>query len=117
MAKKPNQVSKVSYYPQAVAKCMNCGSTYTLGLTTESLNLEICANCHPFYTGQEMLVDTAGRIEKFQAKANKAVAGYQKKVKIKTRKNKTSVIDDIVGNVDDAEVEVKKPEAETVETN
>ena len=66
-----SQPSKITYYPEATAKCLNCGSSYTLGMTKESLTLEICANCHPFYTGQETLVDTAGRIEKFQARANK----------------------------------------------
>ena len=65
--------TKINYYEQATAKCLNCGSQYTLGLTTETLSLEICSNCHPFYTGQEILLDTAGRIEKFQARAVKAV--------------------------------------------
>lgn len=66
-----SQTSKITYYQQAKVKCLNCGSEYTLGMTKETLSLEICANCHPFYTGQETLVDTAGRIEKFQARASK----------------------------------------------
>ncbi len=77
--------TKINYYQQAIAKCLNCGSQYTLGLTTETISLEICSNCHPFYTGQEILLDTAGRIEKFEARATKAVT-VKKVKKIRSRK-------------------------------
>lgn len=89
MAKKANQ--STAYYSQATVKCLNCGSQYTLGLTTETLNLEICANCHPFYTGQETLVDTAGRIEKFQARMNKASSTTTSLVSKKTKSRKLRV--------------------------
>jgi len=61
-------------------------------MTVEKINLEICGNCHPFYTGQETLVDTAGRIEKFQARLNK-VNDQSKAVKVKARKSKQSLAD------------------------
>ena len=53
-----------TYYPKAKVKCA-CGATYELGSTVESYNVEICAKCHPFYTGKQKLVDTAGRVDKF----------------------------------------------------
>jgi large subunit ribosomal protein L31 len=45
-----------------------CGHTYKMASTRGSFHVEICANCHPFYTGKQKLVDTAGRIERFQKK-------------------------------------------------
>jgi large subunit ribosomal protein L31 len=89
MAKKTDKIINVTYHNNAKVKCLNCGSEYELGMTMESLTLEICANCHPFYTGQESLVDTAGRIEKFQNRLSKASNNIVKfKTKSKTRKIK-----------------------------
>jgi len=44
---------------------MTCGTTWTTGSTVESLTVEICSNCHPFYTGEQRIVDTEGRVDKF----------------------------------------------------
>ena len=46
-------------------RCMTCGTTWTTGSTAESLTVEICSNCHPFYTGEQRIVDTEGRVDKF----------------------------------------------------
>ncbi|MDE2855617.1 MAG: 50S ribosomal protein L31 [Chloroflexota bacterium] len=46
-------------------RCMTCGATWTTGSTVESLTVEICSNCHPFYTGEQRIVDTEGRVDKF----------------------------------------------------
>ena len=43
-----------------------CGATYNVGSTLPDQRLEICSACHPFFTGQQKLIDTAGRVEKFQ---------------------------------------------------
>lgn len=45
-----------------------CGNTFTISSTKESIRLDICDKCHPFYTGSEKSVDTTGRIEKFNKK-------------------------------------------------
>ncbi len=50
---------------ELIAKCV-CGSSFPTISTETSLDTDICANCHPFFTGQQRFVDTAGRIEKFQ---------------------------------------------------
>lgn len=42
-----------------------CGAVYHVGSTRENIRVEICANCHPFYTGQRKIVDTGGRVERF----------------------------------------------------
>jgi len=50
-----------------------CGNVFTTRSTSkEGISLEICANCHPFFTGKQKLVDTAGRVERFRRKYAKA---------------------------------------------
>lgn len=54
-------------YSQTSIKCA-CGSIIETGCTKQNLKVEICSSCHPFYTGVQKVVDTAGRIEKFEKK-------------------------------------------------
>jgi large subunit ribosomal protein L31 len=54
-------------YRRCVVTC-SCGSTFETRSTLKAVSVEVCAKCHPFYTGQQRLVDTAGRIEKFKRK-------------------------------------------------
>lgn len=56
-----------TYFPEAKVVCA-CGRTFTVGSTKEKLEVEICSACHPFYTGNEKILDTAGRVEKFKAR-------------------------------------------------
>ena len=58
-------------YFEANVSC-SCGNTFTVGSTVERIHVELCYNCHPFYTGQQKFVDTASRIEKFQKKMEAA---------------------------------------------
>ena len=58
-------------YLKATVRCAS-GNTFETESTVEEIKVAICSNCHPFYTGKQKLVDTAGRIEKFQKKYNKA---------------------------------------------
>ncbi len=55
------------YNEIANIKCA-CGATFAAGSTQESISVEICSQCHPFFTGKQKLVDTAGRVDKFKAK-------------------------------------------------
>ena len=57
-------------YEQATIKCA-CGNTMTVGSTKKEISVEICSQCHPFFTGKQKLVDTAGRIERFRKKYEK----------------------------------------------
>jgi large subunit ribosomal protein L31 len=54
-----------SWYPNAKVNCVSCGKTWTTGATVASLTTEICSNCHPFYTGEQRIIDTEGRVDKF----------------------------------------------------
>jgi len=56
------------YYSDAVATC-TCGNTFKTGSTKKDIQVEICAACHPFFTGEMKYVDTLGRVERFQKKA------------------------------------------------
>ncbi len=86
------------YYENAKVVCA-CGNTFNVGSTLPEIHVEICSACHPFYTGKQKLVDTARRVEKFQARAGKQkeIAGKRlgKKAKkarskaLKTEKKKT----------------------------
>ena len=55
------------YFDDAKITCA-CGNVFTLGSTKESILVEICSQCHPFYTGNDKVLDTAGRVEKFKSK-------------------------------------------------
>lgn len=66
-----------TYYPDAVFTCA-CGSTYAIGSTKEAVQVEICAKCHPFYTGTEKTLDSAGRVDKFNTRKAAAVKTSKK---------------------------------------
>ncbi len=54
-------------YVEATVVC-GCGNTFKTRATREKLTVEVCSACHPFYTGKQKFVDTAGRVEKFTSK-------------------------------------------------
>jgi len=66
-----------TYFPGAMVTCA-CGASFPVGSTKDKLEVEICSSCHPFYTGNEKILDTAGRVEKFKARR---AAATQKKSK------------------------------------
>ncbi len=51
------------FYPNATVTCA-CGNTFETGSTKESLRVEVCSACHPFFTGEQRIVDTEGRVER-----------------------------------------------------
>ena len=60
------------YFGEAKVTCA-CGATFAVGSTKEKISVEICSACHPFYTGNEKVIDTAGRVERFKARQAKVV--------------------------------------------
>ena len=89
------------YKAKAKVTCA-CGNTFSIGSTVKELDVEICSACHPFYTGKQKLIDTAGRVDKFKAraakkeevaktrkgkKAKKAKSQAKKTVKVKAKKS------------------------------
>ncbi len=53
------------YYNDAQVIC-SCGNTFTIGSTKKELKVEMCSKCHPFFTGERRMIDTAGRVERFK---------------------------------------------------
>ncbi len=68
------------FFPEAKVTCA-CGKTYVVGSTKETFEVEICSACHPFYTGTEKSLDTAGRVEKFKTRKAAAKAPAKKAAK------------------------------------
>ena len=68
------------YFPEAQITCA-CGNVIVAGSTKQEQHVEICSACHPFFTGNNKIVDTAGRVERFRARASKVTA---RKVKTKS---------------------------------
>jgi large subunit ribosomal protein L31 len=78
------------YHTKTKVVC-NCGNTFETGSTQKELKVELCSQCHPFYTGKQKLVDTAKRVEKFEARveAQKEAAKGKRGKKVKrAEKNK-----------------------------
>ena len=53
------------YYPNATVIC-SCGNTWTTGSTVEVIRTDVCSACHPFFTGEQRIVDTAGQVDRYQ---------------------------------------------------
>lgn len=53
------------WYPEAEMTCTSCGTVWTIGATVPSLRLDVCSNCHPFYTGEQRIMDTEGQVDRF----------------------------------------------------
>lgn len=76
-------------------KCA-CGHTFVLGASVPEIEVEVCSNCHPYYTGQMKFVDTAGRVDSFRARqkgANKKVLSKAERRKLKREKKIQEQID------------------------
>ena len=71
-------------YKKTKVTC-SCGNVFEVGSTADEIQVEICSACHPFFTGKEKLLDTAGRIDKFRAKME-AAKKYQEAKSKKTAK-------------------------------
>lgn len=78
-------------YNQITIKCANCATEHTFGSMVDNIGIEICSQCHPFYTGKSNLIDTSGRLEKFHQRVAKASSNNSKTKKVKVRKAKLSI--------------------------
>ncbi len=67
-----------TFYPDAVVTCA-CGNTWTTGSTKKEIHTDVCSNCHPFFTGEQRIVDTAGQVERFMKRisAKEQIAAQQ----------------------------------------
>lgn len=59
-----------TYHQDAQVTCGSCGNVFTVGSTKPSLRVEICSQCHPFFTGEQRIIDTEGRVERLKRRFN-----------------------------------------------
>jgi large subunit ribosomal protein L31 len=59
------------YFTDSKVTC-SCGASYTMGSTKDSLKVDICKECHPYYSGNQKFIDTAGRVDRFREKVKAA---------------------------------------------
>ncbi len=80
------------YFEAATVTCA-CGQTFTVGSTQEKIEVEICSACHPFYSGEEKVIDTAGRVERFKNRRSKAAATPRvRKPVLKAKKKEAKLV-------------------------
>ena len=60
-------------YYEAKVHCGSCGTEWTVGSTRPELRVDVCGNCHPFFTGKQTIIDTAGQVERFQKRLERQV--------------------------------------------
>jgi len=104
----PKEISKskaetkdtpIIYHENAKVICSSCATTFTVGSTKPEIHVEVCSNCHPFFTGQAKFVDTEGRVEAFrrregakQDKKEKKAAEPQKPERPKSLKEMLEIL-------------------------
>jgi large subunit ribosomal protein L31 len=59
-------------YYEAKVHCGSCGTEWTVGSTSPELRVDVCSNCHPFFTGKQTIIDTAGQVERFQKRLERS---------------------------------------------
>ena len=74
-----------TYFVDAKVICA-CGNTFTTGSTKQEIHVEICSNCHPFYTGKQKFIDTQRRVDRFQRLIEKKSTMAKKRIAHKTTK-------------------------------
>lgn len=112
-------------YRQSTIRC-HCGYEFEAGSTKDNISVEICSQCHPFYTGKQKLIDSAGRIERFRRKYSKFMEeekvekkggeeqkGEAKKAELKEAKEEKAK----VKKAKEEKVEVKEAKEEKVEVS
>ena len=75
------------FHTDTKATC-SCGAEFSVGSTKDAISVEICSQCHPFYTGKEKVLDTAGRVDKFKQRMAKATASKSSKTTDQEKKDK-----------------------------
>ena len=91
-------------YDETTVTCA-CGNTFTTRSTRQNLRIDVCSNCHPFYTGEQRIVDTAGQVDRFmrrlQTAQSKQAADAQRR-QPKEEPKKRSLYQEVFGEDDQA---------------
>ena len=96
---------------ETTVHCNGCNTTFTTHSTVKEITVEICSNCHPFYTGKKKLIDTAGRVDKFKARQAKATKHAEAAAAAKNQKDAELAKIQAEMQADTTEAEADKAEA------
>lgn len=93
-----------TYYQTATVTCSSCGNTFQSGSTKESITVEVCHKCHPFFTGEHRFLDIKGRVDTFQkkqeiAKKIKATTPSKKKKKVDKEEHRPKTLRELLSEV------------------
>jgi len=86
------------WYPNAQVSC-SCGATFTMGATQKSIRTDVCSSCHPFFTGEQRIVDTEGQVQRFMRRLERRqelVGTYEKGLDKKQRRRQMRAVAEIV---------------------
>jgi large subunit ribosomal protein L31 len=88
-------------YEETTVTCA-CGNTFTTRSTRQNLRVDVCSNCHPFFTGEQRIVDTAGQVDRFmrrlQSAQNKQADAQQRRDQTQSKPAKKSLYQEIYGD-------------------
>src|SRR3712207_3564125 len=88
-------------YEETTVTCA-CGKTFTTRSTRQNLRVDICSNCHPFYTGEQRIVDTAGQVDRFmrrlQTAQSKQADAVQRREQVAAKQPKRSLYQEVFGD-------------------
>lgn len=92
-----------TFYEDTIVTC-SCGNTFTTGSTKQKITVEVCAKCHPLYTGEQRFLDTKGTVDKFlkreqEAKVYKKKMAGKKSKKLSPQDKKTKSLRELLGEV------------------
>jgi large subunit ribosomal protein L31 len=92
-----------TWYPNAQVIC-SCGATYTMGATQELIRTDVCSSCHPFFTGEQRIVDSEGQVDRFMRRLERReemLDAEEKRRTKKARRRRTRAIAEIVDESDE----------------
>ena len=98
------------WYPNAQVVC-SCGATYTMGATQEVIRTDVCSACHPFFTGEQRIVDTEGQVERFMRRLERRQELVELDEKRQTKKQRRRKKRAIVEIIPESEARVVEEEA------
>ena len=94
-----------TWYPDAQVSC-SCGATYTMGATKETIRTDVCAACHPFFTGEQRIVDSEGQVERFMRRLERReelLEVEEKRLTKKQRRRRKRAVAEIVDEPEEEE--------------